>query len=117
MSGGMLQRVMIALAVLTEAPFLIADEPTTDLDLLSQGRILDLLADLVARHGIGILLVTHDMSVVAKLADEAAVMDQGAVVERNTVGNLFAAPRHAATRALLDAHLALYPTESMGIAP
>lgn len=112
MSGGMLQRAMIALAVLSDAPFLIADEPTTDLDLLAQARILDLLEDLVRRRGIGILLVTHDMSVVARLADEAAVMQDGRIVEANGAEALFASPTHPATRALLAAHRALYPEEA-----
>ncbi|MBE0530585.1 MAG: ATP-binding cassette domain-containing protein [Rhodospirillales bacterium] len=113
MSGGMLQRAMIALALLADAPFLIADEPTTDLDLLSQGRILDLLEGLVVRRGIGVLLVTHDMSVVARLADDVAVMHRGRIVERNGVEGVFASARHAATRALLAAHHALYSGESM----
>lgn len=111
MSGGMLQRAMIALAVLADAPFLVADEPTTDLDLVSQARVLDLLEDLVGRRGIGVLLVTHDMSVVARLADSAVVVDAGRIVEDGPVEALFARPTHRATRALMAAHRALYPAE------
>lgn len=108
MSGGMLQRMMIALALLSEAPFLFADEPTTDLDLAVQLRVLELLQRLVAERGIGVLLVTHDMGVVAKLADDVAVLDHGRLVEQAPVGEIFRAPRHAMTRTLVGAHLSLY---------
>jgi len=108
MSGGMLQRAMIALALLSGAPFLIADEPTTDLDLPAQAAILDLLEGLVRRRGLGILLVTHDMAVVARLADEVAVMEAGRIVETGDVEALFDRPAHACTQALLAAHVALY---------
>lgn len=111
MSGGMLQRVMIALALLSGAPFLFADEPTTDLDLLVQARILDLLADLTARRGLGLLIVTHDMGVVARLAQRVAVMEAGAIVEEAPVAQIFAAPTHPATRELVAAHLKLYEGE------
>lgn len=113
MSGGMLQRVMIALALLAEAPFLIADEPTTDLDLVLQARMLDLIARLVERRGLGVLLITHDMGVVARIAGDVAVMAGGHIVERGSVQDIFARPRHAATRALVAAHLALYPEEEV----
>ena len=113
MSGGMLQRVMIALALLSAAPFLIADEPTTDLDLVLQARMLDLLARLVKERGIGVLLVTHDMGVVARAARDVAVMEAGRIVERGGVRDLFANPRHAAAKALIAAHLALYPEEQV----
>lgn len=112
MSGGMLQRMMIALALLTGARFLIADEPTTDLDLVVQARVLDLLLDQVARRGLGVLFVTHDMGVVARVADDVAVMAGGVVVERGPVADIFDAPRHPATQALVAAHLALYPEEA-----
>lgn len=108
MSGGMLQRAMIALALLSGAPFLFADEPTTDLDLVVQARILDLLADLRQRRGLGVLLVTHDMGVVARLADRIAVMEAGRIVEEAPASQIFAAPVHPATRALVAAHLKLY---------
>lgn len=113
MSGGMLQRVMIALALLSEAPFLIADEPTTDLDLVLQAHVLDLIERLVATHGLGVLLITHDMGVVARTARTVAVMEAGQIVERGDVSEIFAKPRHAATKALVAAHLALYPEEQV----
>lgn len=111
MSGGMLQRMMIALALLADAPFLFADEPTTDLDLVVQMRILDLLERLVAARGLGVLLVTHDMGVVARLADDVAVLDHGRLVECAPVEEVFQAPRHPVTRMLVAAHLALYELE------
>lgn len=111
MSGGMLQRMMIALALLSEAPFLFADEPTSDLDLVVQMRILDLLERLVEEHGLGVLLVTHDMGVVARLAHEVAVMDQGNIIETVGVQEVFHAPRHPVTRMLVEAHLSLYGME------
>jgi nickel transport system ATP-binding protein len=111
MSGGMLQRAMIAMALLSGAPFLFADEPTTDLDLLVQARILDLLADLSTRRGLGVLMVTHDMGVVARLAERVAVMEAGAIVEEAPVAQLFAAPAHPASRELVAAHLKLYEGE------
>lgn len=107
LSGGMLQRAMLALALCRDPDFLLADEPTTDLDLVAQAVVLDLLDGLVARRGIGLLLVTHDLSVIARLADEVAVMAEGRIIERQPVHGLFDAPRHPRTRALLDAHLAL----------
>ncbi|BAQ71073.1 nickel transporter ATP-binding protein NikD [Rhodovulum sulfidophilum] len=111
MSGGMLQRVAIALALLGGAPFLFADEPTTDLDLVVQARILDLLERSRDRARLGLLLITHDMGVVARLADEVAVLEAGIVVERGPVGQIFHAPRHPVTRMLVAAHLALYGKE------
>lgn len=111
MSGGMLQRMMIALALMSEAPFLFADEPTTDLDLVVQLRILELLERLVEERNLGILLVTHDMGVVARLADDVAVLDHGRLVEQAPVMDIFHAPRHAVTRMLVSAHLSLYGME------
>lgn len=111
MSGGMLQRMMIALAVLSDAPFIIADEPTTDLDALAQARILDLLDKQMQQRAPGMLLVTHDMGVVARLADDVAVMENGKIVERGDVHTLFHAPQHSVTRNLVSAHLALYGME------
>lgn len=108
MSGGMLQRIMIALALCLDAPFLIADEPTTDLDLISQARVLDLLDRLRLRRRLGILLVTHDLSVVARLAHTVLVMEQGRVVEAGSTTDIFNQPRQAYTRMLLSAHLELY---------
>jgi nickel transport system ATP-binding protein len=111
MSGGMLQRMMMAMAVLSDAPFIIADEPTTDLDAVAQARILDLLDSLMQTRRPGLLLVTHDMGVAARLADEVAVMDRGRIVEHSDVETLFTAPQHPVTRQLLAAHLALYGME------
>ncbi len=108
MSGGMLQRVMIALALVLDVPLLIADEPTTDLDLPSQARVLDLLEQVRRTRNMAILLVTHDLSVAARMAHRMAVMRHGRVVEQGDVRELFAAPRHPYTRALLAAHHRLY---------
>ncbi|UIY43397.1 ATP-binding cassette domain-containing protein [Methylobacterium radiotolerans] len=108
MSGGMLQRAMIALALLARAPFLVADEPTTDLDLVAQARILDLLAAVVRDRGLGLLIVTHDLGVVARLADRMAVMADGRIVETDNTASVFARPDRPETRALLAAHRALH---------
>lgn len=108
MSGGMLQRMMIALALMSEAPFLFADEPTTDLDLIVQREILDLIARLKIEREIGILLVTHDMGVVAQLADRVAVIAGGRIVEAGAVRQIFQRPAHQVTRQLIAAHLSLY---------
>lgn len=109
MSGGMLQRAMIALALLSDAPFLFADEPTTDLDLIVQARILDLLDDLARRRNLGVLMITHDMGVVARLADEVAVMENGRIIEMATTRDIFDNPQRIATRELVEAHMSLYP--------
>ncbi|HAV2020062.1 TPA: nickel import ATP-binding protein NikD [Citrobacter koseri] len=111
MSGGMLQRMMIAMALLCDAPFIIADEPTTDLDVVAQARILDLLESIMRSRTPGMLLVTHDMGVVARLADDVAVMDNGQIVELGDVETLFRTPQHSVTRNLVSAHLALYGME------
>lgn len=111
MSGGMLQRMMIAMVLLSEAPFIIADEPTTDLDVVAQARILDLLASIMQSRAPGMLLVTHDMGVVARLADDVAVMDNGNIIELSDVETLFSTPKHTVTRKLVMAHLALYGME------
>jgi ABC-type dipeptide/oligopeptide/nickel transport system ATPase component len=83
---------------------LIADEPTTDLDAVAQATILDLLAALRARRGLSVLLVTHDLSVIARLADDVAVMREGIVLEHGPVDEILAAPRHDYTASLLEAH-------------
>nr|WP_244644473.1 nickel import ATP-binding protein NikD [Azorhizobium oxalatiphilum] len=113
MSGGMLQRMMIALALVSRAPFIFADEPTTDLDLIVQREILDLLDRLKGERGLGILLVTHDMGVVARLADRVAVMEHGRIIETGGVMEIFHAPQHAVTRSLVAAHLSLYGLEDV----
>ncbi len=108
MSGGMLQRVMIALALLLDVDFLLADEATTDLDAVSQVRVLDLIENLVRVRGMGVLLVTHDLSVIARLADQVLVMQDGVMVEQGSVHAIFNEPRHEYTTQLLQAHYRLY---------
>jgi nickel transport system ATP-binding protein len=108
LSGGMLQRVMIAMALLLDAELIIADEPTTDLDLVAQASVLDLLDSVRREKGAGILLVTHDLSVIARLADRVAVMKEGRVLEGGDTLALFERPRSDYGKALLDAHLGLY---------
>lgn len=100
MSGGMKQRVMIAMALSCNPRLLIADEPTTAVDVTIQARILDLLRDVQAERGMAILLITHDLGVVAELADEVVVMYAGQVIERAPVEELFANPRHPYTLGL-----------------
>ncbi len=100
-SGGMRQRVMIAIALACRPRVLLADEPTTALDVTVQAQILDLLCDLQARHGLAILLITHSMGVVAKLAHEVCVIHAGRVMEAAPAEVLFRTPRHPYTRALL----------------
>ena len=102
-SGGQLQRAMIAMAISNDPDVLIADEPTTALDVTVQAGILALLRDLTTRLGTAVLLITHDMGVVADIADEVVVMYQGRVVETAPVAELFAHPRADYTRALLRA--------------
>ncbi|GAB2888522.1 dipeptide/oligopeptide/nickel ABC transporter permease/ATP-binding protein [Streptomyces mayteni] len=104
-SGGMAQRVLIAGAVSTEPDLIVADEPTTALDVTVQADILDLLRDLQSERNTGLLLVTHNFGVVADICDRVAVMRDGAVVEEADADTLFAAPRHEYTRQLLDASL------------
>jgi len=101
LSGGMRQRVMIAMALSCEPRVLIADEPTTALDVTIQAQILALLRELQERTGVGIVLVTHDLGVVAELADRVAVMYAGRVVETGTVDELFHDPQHPYTWGLL----------------
>ncbi|HSI40184.1 MAG TPA: ABC transporter ATP-binding protein [Xanthobacteraceae bacterium] len=102
-SGGMRQRVMIAMAMMLQPALLIADEPTTALDVTVQARILELLVDVTRENGSGLLLITHDMGVVAQIADRVAVMRRGRIVEEQPTADLFRAPRQAYTRALLAA--------------
>ncbi len=101
MSGGMRQRVMIAMALACEPELLIADEPTTALDVTVQAQILDLLRDLQAQSGMAIILITHDLGVVAEMADDVAVMYAGKVVERATGTDIFDDPQHPYTLGLL----------------
>jgi oligopeptide/dipeptide ABC transporter ATP-binding protein len=102
MSGGMKQRVMIAMALSCRPRLLIADEPTTALDVTIQARILDLLRRCQQDHGMAILLITHDLGVVAEMADDVVVMYAGKVVERASVNDLFARPLHPYTRGLFN---------------
>ena len=101
LSGGMRQRVMIAMALAGRPRVLIADEPTTALDVTVQAQILDLLRALQAEHGMAMLFITHDLGVVAELCDEVVVMYAGRVAERASVGQLFQSPRHPYTRGLI----------------
>jgi peptide/nickel transport system ATP-binding protein len=102
LSGGLRQRVMIAMALMCEPQLLVADEPSTALDVTIQAQILRLLADLQRELGIAMVLVTHDLGVVARIADEVAVMYAGEVVEQGPVREIFASPRHPYTRGLLS---------------
>ena len=101
MSGGMRQRVMIAIALLCRPDLLIADEPTTALDVTTQAQILGLMRELRAEFGMAVLLITHALGVVAEMADRVAVMYAGRVVEMAPVEAIFASPRHPYTRGLL----------------
>jgi len=101
LSGGMRQRVMIAMALSCRPRLLIADEPTTALDVTIQAQILDLLGNLQQRFGMALLLVTHELGVVAERADEVAIMYAGRIVERGAVGDVFRTPLHPYTRGLL----------------
>ena len=107
LSGGMLQRMMIALALLADSRFLLADEPTSDLDVVAQARFLDLLERLVEQRNLGVLLITHDMGVVARCADRVSVMANGRIVEHAGVHELFNAPQSKEARTLLAAHHSL----------
>ncbi|MET3647638.1 ABC transporter ATP-binding protein [Phyllobacterium ifriqiyense] len=103
MSGGQCQRVMIAIAIACNPKLLIADEPTTALDVTIQKQILDLLVRLQAEHGMGLIMITHDMGVVAETADRVIVQYKGTKMEEADVLTLFEAPKSPYTRALLSA--------------
>jgi peptide/nickel transport system ATP-binding protein len=102
-SGGMRQRIMIAMALCLEPELLIADEPTTALDVTVQAQILDLLAELKAETGSGMVFITHDLAVVSQVAEHLLVMKSGTVVERGSAEEVFSNPRDPYTRALLAA--------------
>ena len=102
LSGGMKQRVMIAMALLCEPKLLIADEPTTALDVTIQAQILRLIKDLQKRIGAAVIFITHDMGVIAEICDEVAVMYAGRVVERGDVVEIFERSKHPYTKGLLD---------------
>jgi oligopeptide/dipeptide ABC transporter ATP-binding protein len=101
LSGGMRQRVLIAAAIACHPPLLIADEPTTALDVTIQAEILDLLRDMRARFGLALVLITHDLAVVADMADTIAVMYAGRIVEAGSVQSVLREPAHPYTRGLL----------------
>ncbi len=102
LSGGMRQRVVIAMALVCKPELLIADEPTTALDVTIQAQILGLIKTLQTEIGCSVLLITHDFGVVAQMADDVAVMHRGLIVEQGDVRAVLKAPQHAYTRALLD---------------
>jgi oligopeptide/dipeptide ABC transporter ATP-binding protein len=102
LSGGMRQRVMIAMAISCNPALLVADEPTTALDVTTQANILDLMKELQTKHNMSVLFITHDLGVVAEIADEVAVMYLGKIVEKSDVNTIFNAPKHPYTQALLN---------------
>ncbi|RLJ98526.1 ABC transporter ATP-binding protein [Ruegeria conchae] len=103
MSGGMRQRAMIAMALSTKPKLLIADEPTTALDVTIQAQVIDLMKDLVAEFGMGIIFITHDLGVVAQTADKVAVMYLGKMIEQGPVREVIRNPYHPYTKGLIDA--------------
>jgi oligopeptide/dipeptide ABC transporter ATP-binding protein len=103
LSGGMRQRAMIAMALSTKPKLLIADEPTTALDVTIQAQVIDLMKDLVAEYGMGIIFITHDLGVIAQTADKVAVMYLGKIVETGSVRQIIRAPEHPYTKGLLNA--------------
>ncbi|MHA6264613.1 ABC transporter ATP-binding protein [Arenibacterium sp. CAU 1754] len=117
LSGGQRQRVMIAMALANKPDILIADEPTTALDVTIQAQILDLLADLKAQENMGLLFITHDLGIVRKVADKVCVMKSGEIVESGPTAEIFANPQHPYTRKLLAAEPTGTPDPVAGDAP
>jgi peptide/nickel transport system ATP-binding protein len=102
-SGGMLQRAMISMAMASRPAILIADEPTTSLDVTVQAQIIELIRDLISRFGTSLLLITHDIGVASEMCRDAAVMYAGEIVEMGRVSGVFHDPKHPYTRALINA--------------
>ena len=103
LSGGMRQRAMIAMALCCQPSLLIADEPTTALDVTIQAQILDLIKDLQSEFGMSVMFITHDMAVIAEMADRVVVMFNGEIVEQGPVDKVFHEPEHAYTKKLINA--------------
>jgi oligopeptide/dipeptide ABC transporter ATP-binding protein len=116
-SGGMLQRAMIAMAIACEPDLLIADEPTTALDVTIQAQILDLLEELQRKNGMAIVLITHDLGVVARMADDVAVMYAGEIIEKGTVDDVFYRSAHPYTLGLRAAMPTKDTTKEQGLRP
>ncbi|MEP2533728.1 ABC transporter ATP-binding protein [Shimia sp.] len=117
LSGGQRQRVMIAMALANKPDILIADEPTTALDVTIQAQILELLAELKSSEGMGLLFITHDLGIVQRIADKVCVMKDGEIVEAGPVAEIFANPRHEYTRKLLSARAVGAPDPVAADAP
>ena len=117
LSGGMKQRIVIAMALAADPDLIIADEPTTALDVTIQAQIMQILVELVRDRGLALMLITHDMGVVAQTCDRVVVLYAGRVAESNTVAEIFAAPQHPYTRALIGCipREALQPGSLTGI--
>ena len=117
LSGGMRQRAMIAMALIGRPRILIADEPTTALDVTTEAQILRLMKRLQAEFGMAIIFITHDLGVVARMADQVAVMYLGNIVEQGDVDTVFHAPRHPYLKALLRSVPRLDPAANIGLEP
>jgi peptide/nickel transport system ATP-binding protein len=115
LSGGMRQRIMIAMAIVNRPRLLIADEPTTALDVTIQAQILELLETLRKKFGLAMLFISHDLAVVSQIADQVAVMYAGSLVERGSREDIFRAPAHPYTRGLLDAVPTLTTERSLAL--
>ena len=114
-SGGMRQRVMIAMALACRPPLVIADEPTTALDVMTQAQILNLLGRLRAETGISLIVITHDLSVLAQVADDVAIMYAGRIVEQGSAPTLLVTPRHPYSQALVGAFPIVGAATSRGV--
>jgi peptide/nickel transport system ATP-binding protein len=115
LSGGQRQRIMIAMALALEPALLIADEPTTALDVTTQAQILDLIKDIQVRHGTGVLFITHDFGVVAEIADRVVVMQNGKVVEQGTAQQVLNKPREPYTKMLIGSVPSMVPPKRKAI--